>query len=385
MPPPLKDKPHLVFLMSDTGGGHRSAVEAITEALHLEFPDTFSTEMVDIFHQYAPRPLRYAPEIYPTLSRMPTMWGLGYKASNGRRRATLLTQMFWPYVSRALRRLVHNHPCDLFVSVHQLSNAPVLRAMGKKHTPFVTVVTDMVTTHAAWYDRRADLVIVPTEAARIRGIAVGLSSEQMRVVGMPVAEKFRHPAAPREELRRALGWPDDRPLALMVGGGEGMGPLEAMAAAVDDARLPVALAVVCGRNQQLQARLSQRAWNIPMHVYGFVKNMPDMMQAADILVTKAGPGTISEGFIAGLPIILYSRLPGQEDGNVSYVLQENAGAWCPEPDQLVLTLRRWLQHPERLQRTAEKSRALARPDASRQIARLLAAQTGVFPPGSAGK
>jgi 1,2-diacylglycerol 3-beta-galactosyltransferase len=70
-------------------------------------------------------------------------------------------------------------------------------------------------------------------------------------------------------------------------------------------------------------------------VYGFVQDMPDFMRAADVLITKAGPGTISEAFIAGLPMILYSRLPGQEDGNVGYVVDNGAGVWAPRPDAVV--------------------------------------------------
>ncbi len=63
--------------------------------------------------------------------------------------------------------------------------------------------------------------------------------------------------------------------------------------------------------------------------------MPDFMQASDVLVTKAGPGTISKSFIAGLPIIMYSRMPGQEDGNVTYVVDEGAGVWAPTPEEVV--------------------------------------------------
>ena len=84
---------------------------------------------------------------------------------------------------------------------------------------------------------------------------------------------------------------------------------------------------------------------IPTKIYGFVREMPEFMRAADILVTKAGPGTISEAFIAGLPMILYSRMPGQEDGNVTYVVEKGAGVWAPEADLVVDTLRSWLEQP----------------------------------------
>ncbi|HEX9013433.1 MAG TPA: glycosyltransferase [Anaerolineaceae bacterium] len=380
VPHPQADKRKIVFLFSDTGGGHRSACEAIIEAINLEFPGQFDTEMVDIFRQYAPRPLDMAPNIYPTLSRMPEVWRLGYRASDGKRRTRALTRLFWPYVRRSLTRLVLEHPCDLLVSVHQLSNAPFARVLqelekiGHPHTPFAIVVTDMVSTHAFWYDNRARLVIVPTEAARRRGIEAGLDSGKIRVVGMPVGERFAAPLESRATLREKLGWAQDRLAVLMVGGGEGMGPLEPMAEAADEAGLPISIAVIAGRNQKLRERLEGRRWQTPHHIYGFVKNMPELMGAADVLVTKAGPGTISEAFIAGLPILLYSRMPGQEDGNVRYVVQQGAGAWTPEPERMAAVLREWVEHPEKLHAAAAASRRLAHPHASREIARLLVEQ-----------
>jgi 1,2-diacylglycerol 3-beta-galactosyltransferase len=110
--------------------------------------------------------------------------------------------------------------------------------------------------------------------------------------------------------------------------------------------------------------------------------MPDFMAAADILVTKAGPGTITEGMNAGLPILLYSKLPGQEDGNVAFVVSEGAGFWAPNPEKITAALQNWLAHPDQLAQAAQKSRCLANPQAARQIARLLAEQVGIPASGS---
>src|SRR5512138_2786740 len=115
MSQPLPERPHIVFLFSDTGGGHRSAAQAIIEALNLEFPGQISTEMVDILREYAPPPLHLAPEIYPPLSRMPSVWGMGYHISDGPRRTMFIYEMIWPYIRWGLQRLVREHPCDLIV------------------------------------------------------------------------------------------------------------------------------------------------------------------------------------------------------------------------------------------------------------------------------
>lgn len=377
MTQPRPRPPHILFLYSDTGGGHRSAAEAIIEAIQLEFPGQATTEMVDVFRQYAPRPLNYAPEIYPVLTRMPRMWSMGYRVIDGRWRVRNLYYAVWPYVRTSMQRLLREHPSDMVVSVHQLPNFPVVWAMGRERRRFVTVVTDMVSTHAAWFNPRADLVIVPTEQAKERALTMGLRSEQIRVVGMPVAEKFTSATGSRDALRAEFGWPQDQPVVLLVGGGDGMGPLGQSVKAIDAVGLPVHLAVVCGRNLKLRADLEAHNLRLSHSLYGFVREMPEMMRAADVIVTKAGPGTISEAFIAGLPIILYSRLPGQEDGNVSYVVDEGAGVWAPEPTQVVSTLSGWLANPAAREQVAAASSRLARPNATRQIARLLAEQVGL--------
>jgi 1,2-diacylglycerol 3-beta-galactosyltransferase len=328
--------------------------------------------MVDIFRQYAPSPFNLAPAVYPPLSRMPDVWKLGYQISDGPKRANMVYNAIWPYVRRSIHRLIHENPCDLIVSVHPLINAPVLRALRKDSIPYITVVTDMVSTHAAWYNPHADLVVVPTAAAKERAVKVGLNADKVQVVGLPVADRFCQPAGDKLELRKKLGWPEDRPVVLLVGGGEGMGPLEQVARAIESRRPNATLVVITGRNRKLKTALEEHKWNIPTFVYGFVREMPDFMRAADILVTKAGPGTICEAFIAGLPIILYSKMPGQEDGNVTYVVQEGAGIWAPDPKQVADAVCHWFNEPAAREKAAANCMRVARPTAAREIARILA-------------
>jgi 1,2-diacylglycerol 3-beta-galactosyltransferase len=313
---------------------------------------------------------------------MPRVWGMGYHIRDGPRRTRFFYQMIWPYIRWGLQRLVREHPSSLIVSVHQLPNAPMaraIRAYGHK-VPFTTVVTDLVSTHAAWYTNQADLIIVPTTVAYRRALSLGISPERMEVVGLPVAERFCQPPGDRAEIRARLGWPQNRMTVLLVGGGEGMGPLEPTARAIDASGLPIQLVIIAGRNKKLKENLERCVWKIPVKIYGFVQEMPNFMQAADILVTKAGPGTISEAFIAGLPVILYSRLPGQEDGNVGYVVSNGAGVWAPRPEAVVAALANWIYNPDLHEQAAAACLRLARPGAAREIARLLASQVGVAVP-----
>jgi 1,2-diacylglycerol 3-beta-galactosyltransferase len=371
-------RPHILFLFSDTGGGHRSATEAIIEALKLEFDDQITTQMVDIFLDIAPRPLSYLPKWYPYMVRLPEVWGFSYRISNGTRRARVIVESAYPYVRRTLHKVIRKNPADLIVSLHPLANDPFLHALGKKRPPFITVVTDLVTTHALWYHKSADLCLVPTEAARQRALAAGLDPEQVRIVGLPVADRFCQPVGDPSALRQKLGWPQDTPVVLLVGGGEGMGPIEKNALAIAEANLPISLVIIAGRNQELKERLQAHQWPMKTLIYGFVHEMPDFMRAANILVTKAGPGTISEALNAGLPMILYSRLPGQEDGNVDYVISEGVGVWAPKTSYIVSALKAWITHPRQLELAAEACCQAARPKAAREIARILADRLGVI-------
>lgn len=364
----MDKKPHILFLFSDTGGGHRSAAKAIIEALTVYYPNKVTTEMLDFFVAYAPPPFDMAVTTYAPMAQVPDLWELGYKLSNGRYRSKLIQEVLWPYIRTAAESLVKEHPCDLFLSVHPIINTPILRTLGQDHKPYIVVITDLVTTHAFWYNKNATLTLAPTAEAKQRGLDIGMPPESITVLGQPIADKFRHPPAPKKQLRKQLGWPEDLPVVLMVGGGEGMGPIAETVKAVEQAHLDLMMAVIAGRNETLKNNLEQAGMQTPHKIYGFVDNIPDLMNAADIIITKAGPGTISEAFIAGLPIILYARMPGQEEGNVDYVVEKGAGVWAPYPEQVVTTLRYWVENPDVRKKIADTSKRLARPDASKDIA-----------------
>ena len=364
----MTKKPHILFLFSDTGGGHRSAGKAIIEALEIYYPDQVTTEMLDFFAKYGPPPFDMAAATYAHMAQVPNLWAWGFKLSNGKYRSKLVYDVLWPYIRNAAKDLVKEHPCDLFVSVHPIINTPLLRVLGPDHHPYMIVVTDMVSTHMFWYNNYATITLVPTQEALRRGLEIGMDEDRIEVVGQPISDKYRHPTAPKNQLRKQLGWPENIPVALIVGGGEGMGPIEAVVRAVDRAQLDLMTVIITGRNETLQRSLQKKPLSTMHEIYGFVENMPDLMNAADMIITKAGPGTISEAFTAGLPIILYTRMPGQEEGNVDYVVNKGAGVWAPTPESVVTSLRQWVENPEVRKQVADISESLARPDAARNIA-----------------
>jgi 1,2-diacylglycerol 3-beta-galactosyltransferase len=272
---------------------------------------------------------------------------------------------------------VNEHPADLLVSVHPVANSFALKALGKNRPPFVTVVTDMVSTHALWFDKRADLILVPTRMARESALQNNMSPEKVRVAGQPISLQHCETACDKASLRKKYKWQADKFTVLLVGGGEGMGPLAETAHAIDESGLDISLVIVTGRNSKLRKELEEFNWENPTHIYGFVHDMPDFMSASDVIVTKAGPGTIAEALVAGLPMILYAKLPGQEDGNVTYVENRGVGVWAPDPLKVVQTLTRWYCHPADREKIIQNCLGAARPNASRLIAQVLGEMVGL--------
>jgi 1,2-diacylglycerol 3-beta-galactosyltransferase len=206
----------------------------------------------------------------------------------------------------------------------------------------------------------------------------------LRQYGLPIRPAFAEAARPKETLRQELRMAPLLPAALLVGGGEGLGPLASIACAIAD-RLWVdgvaagQLVVICGRNHGLQRRLAAHPWPIPVQIHGFVHNMSDWMAACDCIVTKAGPGAIAEALIRGLPIILSGYIPGQEDGNIPFVVENEVGIYSEDPVVIAETIYQWFGvEQEELKRMARHARRLGNPRSTYQIVEELARLLGAY-------
>jgi 1,2-diacylglycerol 3-beta-galactosyltransferase len=369
----MTDTRRVLILMSDTGGGHRAAAEAIRDALMQRHGDQVSVELIDVFRAYTPFPFKYAPELYPWwIKNGKLLWRVSYRMTNRRGQSRLLMGSLGRTIRRGIRRMLAlQHDVDVIVCVHPVFSTPAMSVLASQPSrpPFITVITDLVSTHAMWYERRVDRLLVPTQPAYDRGLKLGIKPEQMRITGLPVHPRFAAGLVEKGEARAKLGWDPALAAILLVGGGEGMGPLFRIARRVNRLSLGFQLAIVAGRNEKLRERLAAQIWKHPTHIYPFVTNMPELMAAADLLVTKAGPGTISEACMAGLPMILSDAIPGQEAGNVTYVTSNQAGVYAPGATRVARAINDWLSRGlDFLRERGENARKLARPDAVWEIA-----------------
>lgn len=371
----------LLLLFSETGGGHHSTASAVAQALRDLHGERAQVELMDALARYAPWPFSRLSSIYPTVVRLRGWpWATGYRLSDGARRIALITSGLWPLIRPAALRFILHHPADVIVSFHPALNHLILRALSATgaRTPLLTMVTDLAATHAFWLSPDAARCLVPTEEARHRALTHGVPMERIEVTGLPVSGEFvatarKNPLA----VRRRLGLEPESPVVLLVSGGEGMGPVHRLSRAVASSGVQAQLVVIAGRNGRLRARLASETWPLPVRVEGFVCNMHEWMRAADLLVTKAGPSTISEALVMGLPMVLSGALPGQERPNVDYVVRAGAGAWAPTPGRAASAVRELLAPGSvRLAQMAARSRALARPDAAKRVAKILWAVAG---------
>lgn len=365
-------KKRILFLMSDTGGGHRASANAIAEAIHHLYPDSYETIIEDIWKRHTPWPVNKLPDTYPWLSgRGQSVWKLMWKTSQHGRRQEMFFHLIAPIISRRVVNYLRTIQPDLIISVHPFMNHLGLEWIERAElaVPFVTVVTDMVTLHPVWICPEVTRCIVPTDPAYQNALKFGMPPEKLAVRGQPVNLKFSQLTGEKIALRQKLGLQIDQQTILLVSGGEGTGRVYEIAREISRNVRQAQLLIVTGRNQKLKRRLEETSWRIPTHIYGFVDNMPELMSAADVLITKAGPGTISEAFIAGLPPLLSGYIPGQEAGNVTYVQENGAGTYAEKPQDIASIVGEWLDPANQaLQQMALNAARLARPTASLDIA-----------------
>jgi 1,2-diacylglycerol 3-beta-galactosyltransferase len=337
-------------------------------------PANYRIEIVDVFEEYSQFPLREAAKLYgPAIRYNPKLYGEVFHISNQATTVNAVRTLATPMIMNGLLRLITTIQPDIIVSIHPLLNHVTVQALQELglHIPFLTVVTDLVSVHYAWFAPGVDGYIVPTEEAEKLYLKRGLDGRRVHMLGMPIDPKFTFKVDEKEKLQQKFGLKPGLPVVLLVGGGDGAGGLQAAVRAISQAHLPVQLLVVTGRNRRLYTHLQRTRASLHVHatIFGFVQNMPELMHASDVIITKAGPGTICEALACHLPVILSGYVPGQEEGNVTYVTDNAVGMLAMEPATLVDALRSLIiPGSSELHRFVENAKALSRPMASFAIA-----------------
>lgn len=287
-----------------------------------------------------------------------------------------------------------------------------------------SVVTDLGSGHCTWFHPTVDKLYLASERmyrlAKRRGRT---PDENIVMTGLPIRHDFAVQAealgdrtspegkAYQRQVKETLGLDTERRMILVMGGGEGVGSLsdivDQLYKELTRTGVDATICVVCGRNAKLQKELSEKDWsslldasepapkrrrgwfrrfrrgknvsdpistetasapgNVQVVGLGFVTRMAEYMVAADVLVTKAGPGTIAEATAVGLPVMLTSFLPGQEAGNVNFCIDKGFGAYNKDPVEISQIVAAWCRNESILKELSHHSKAAGNPHAAADI------------------
>ncbi len=313
----------ILIFYSKTGAGHLRSAEAIDE--HLKKADkNLEVLLVDglstnnfgknihpdkIFHLFSTKLLFLYNFLYTILDNALGVWMLRY-----------LVKLFW---EKALKKTVWEFNPDLIVTTHPAITKSIFPDLK---IPFVSVCADLGKPHRLWFDKKADKTLVSDRMVLQNGAKI-IDESKIKVLGYPLKEDFKVPKYSHKKTGRIL----------ILGGGAGVGNLEKQAFFLTEAFPDKRFTIVCGFNEKLENKL--KAKNIAnLEVLGFSHEIPQLIYSADIVLTKAGPGSIAEAAIMRTPMVITSWVTKQEEGNVDFFFFFNLGIYCPKVDKLLQAL-----------------------------------------------
>ncbi len=366
----------VLFAISDTGGGHRSAAIAITAALQMVTSREVTCEMLDVLRITNFPFVRNAPNLYDQLStRWLPLYNLTFEVTNGIRRVDVLSRLVYLQARRNIAQALQSFNPDLVVVTHPLVYRLVRAALRTYRLSYriVTVVTDLVTLHASWTHPDVNICLLPTDEAYSLMQRRGLAPGRMRRTGFPVHPKFAHYAQSQADSRRELGIDETRFTVLITSGGVGSGRMHDLVLELERVYPETQFLVITGKNRTLYQQLLARRRSLYCHIFGFVQNMETLMAASDIVISKAGPGTLMEAFVMRRPVIVTEAVGAQERGNIDFVLNHELGFYCPTTARIVDAISE-LNNPDYYHATVNRLAVAVPRHGAEQIAQILLEQ-----------
>jgi processive 1,2-diacylglycerol beta-glucosyltransferase len=363
----------ILILSASAGAGHVRAAEAVETALARSgAPVTVANYDVLTFMPPAFRKL-YRDGYFEMVKRAPRLLGWLYEATDRPFHKDKLIQKLEEAGSQRLLKKIRDFDPDIAVCTHFLPSALLARERrkGRWSGRIVTVVTDFE-VHGMWLAAPSDHYFVATAEAKAHLEALGIAAEAITTSGIPTHPVFVEQKN-RAQLRRKHGWHEDLPALLLSAGGFGAGHAERMVQALIDARVRAQIIAVCGKSAPLKNSIEKLAAKrkdgaLPIVIAsGFTTEMDEFMAAADLMIGKPGGLTTSESLIKGLGWVVVNPIPGQEEKNAIYLLEQGVGVWSDNLHTLGFKVRGVLEQPGRLEEMRRNALRIASPDASRAI------------------
>lgn len=366
----MPDKKILLLSVS-AGAGHMRAAEAIrthaqhhpdVTALHLDVMDFVSAGFRKLYTDFYLRLVNKHPELWRYLYKITDEAEPDSSLQRLRRAIEHLN-------TRSLLKEIASFQPDAIICTHFLP-AEILSRMIRKERlscPVWVQVTDF-DLHRMWVHRDMAGYFAASEEVAMRMRAQGIPAHTIQVTGIPIMPAFGE-TLPREECARRFALDPGKTTILLMSGGAGLGRMDAIAKSLLALQSDFQLIAVAGRNAEALAALQklQVAYPGRLLAMGFTDQIAQLMACADLVVTKPGGLTTSECLAMGLPMIVNAPIPGQEERNADYLLEEGVAFKALDGVALEFRVQRLLRDPEKLATMRARAKALGRPDAAARV------------------
>jgi processive 1,2-diacylglycerol beta-glucosyltransferase len=237
--------------------------------------------------------------------------------------------------------------------------------------PLFGVLTDHA-PHSYWIFDNVDYYIVPSEMSRNHFIKNGVNDAKIRAFGIPISPRFSIDHD-KVEICRKLGLDNLKKTVLIMGGSQGLGPVESMLDSLEHVALDFQIITVCGINKRLYNTLTKRAkrYKKKMIILGLVENVDELMEASDVIVTKPGGLTTSEALAKRLPMIIIHPIPGQETKNTDFLLQQGVALRAEDGEDVSVLVQELFSNSVKLDEMRKKTDLIKKPNSAMDTAQLI--------------
>jgi UDP-N-acetylglucosamine:LPS N-acetylglucosamine transferase len=330
-------KKTVYVLYAPGGNNHRSMAQMIEETFKRKYPE-HRVIIEDVSQSIANFTLKFLLDIYDNLLMMnPKIIKYGFGLVNSMKSDKAFVQKFPKIVIRLANRIKEVKP-DVVVSVHPSINHFIAEALKQveaetnKKIPFAIFCTELCGNPLlnSWVHEDSAMMIGLLEPGREAILKKGFPPEKIRMLGGPIVNpRFMDFPLTKIEARKKFGLREDLFTVMIMSGGVGLKANYHFTRQLINSNLPVQILVCCGRNEKLKAKIDVLVEKTDKNVkvFGFTDQIANLMDAADLIVTKPGPASLSEAIIKEVPIILdnISTVMTQELGNVNYILEQGLG------------------------------------------------------------
>jgi processive 1,2-diacylglycerol beta-glucosyltransferase len=358
-----------VLVLSVTAGyGHISTAKAIAE----EFEARGAEVMVeDLYYQISRLTYDIIDKGYLfSIQHFQRGFKHGYEQMENSESMRKLASLFTSnrVIAKRLAKYLHEYMPDVILATHpfpgQVLNS--LKAQGILNIPCIGIITDYC-IHPGWEDcGKIDYIVTASELLSYTAQKKSIAIEQLAPLGIPVRPIFRR-KTDKLEARRQMGLDKQKNTILFMGGSMGYGNMIKNVAAIDRMNIESQLVCICGRNEKMRRQLSMLKTRDPIVVLGFVDNVDLYMDAADCIITKPGGLTVTEALCKKLPMILVNPIPGHEERNVEFLMNNGAALRVTEKFSISEAVYYLYTHPERLELMSRCIELIAKPDAAERI------------------